>query len=566
MHLRTMRLLTLLLVSSAKISQGVRQSQPAAVGLEEHSSPAEEYATRRNHSEPCRPRLLRSACPDAEFRGLVLFFPGFSACPSQVDDLAPLLTGACLDVFAPLIPGHDAGLPNCSAGEFCSVKFNDDLGHDLRELPTNSSVYLDFVHEVSNVAHSELSFRAEGLNLQLETLEFGVIGLSLGGSMASYAASSYPERFTRQLQVNPFFGMGQEGVDANLKHCLQKVAEGNATKTDCMVKMFEDWIGDTVSMPASVTWILRQIFGTVAGVQRPILSTMAKFSDAPPGNRSSSIQEPIRKFMDKEQEWGDVCWKITDHARGGFCKFRQEHLFAAHSFGMHALVQAQQLTAQFSQLPVLQVVMTERDGITRNGLSYAAARRHYELARQLRKKRESRPWSSLWRAARTSYVAVAQKKRGSGYRNTSASACMYRFFNVTNREDPGQWGLDHVMPHANLASVDNPGADMWWEEKLFKNIVGFLSGERDRLSDLKVTGAKNECVDVSLRKDALKSKATSWLKTVLSPEAAPKYKSELTPNMFWNATVLNFDYWARHVGCPYFSSSLKGVVNCSLFA
>lgn len=534
-----MRLLTLLVVSSAKISQGVRQSQPATVGLEERSSPAEEYATRRNHSEPCQPRLIRSACPDDEFRGLVLFFSGFSACPSQIDDLAPQLTGACLDVFAPLIPGHDAGLPNCTAGDFCSVKFSDDLGHDLRELPTNSSVYMDFVHEVSRVAHSELSFRAEGLNLPLETLEFGVMGLSLGGSMASYAASSYPEFFTRQLQVNPFFGMGQEGVDANLKHCLQKVAQGNATKTDCMLKMFEDWIGDTVSMPASVTWILRQIFGTVAGVQRPILSTVAKFSDAPPGNRSTSIQEPIRKFMDKEQTWWDVCWKITDHARGGFCKFRQEHLFAAHSFGMHALVQAEQLEAQSSQLPVLQVVMTERDGITRNGLSYAAARRHYEVARRLR------------------------KKRGSNSK-VGASACMYRFFNVTNREDAGQWGLDHVMPHANLASVDNPGADRWWEEKLFGNIVGFFSGELDRLSDRKVTGAKNECVDISLARDALKSKATSWIKTVLSPETAPKYERELKPDMFWDATVLNFDYWARHVGCPFFNSSLQGVVNCGV--
>eukprot|EP00930_Biecheleria_cincta_P031144 TRINITY_DN21608_c0_g2_i1.p1 TRINITY_DN21608_c0_g2~~TRINITY_DN21608_c0_g2_i1.p1 ORF type:complete len:257 (-),score=40.43 TRINITY_DN21608_c0_g2_i1:27-713(-) len=228
-----MRLLTLLVVCSAQISQGFRQSRPATVGPDDHdASPAEEYSTRRKHSEPCRPRLLRSACPNAEFRGLVLYFHGFTACPSQVDDLAPFLTAACLDVFAPTIPGHDAGLPNCSAGEFCSVQFSADLGHDLRELPTSSSVYMDFVHEVSDVASRELSTRAERLNLHLETLELGVLGLSLGGSMASYAASSQPQRFTRQLQVNPFFGMGQEDVDANLKDCPQKVAQGNETKAD----------------------------------------------------------------------------------------------------------------------------------------------------------------------------------------------------------------------------------------------------------------------------------------------------------------------------------------------
>eukprot|EP00930_Biecheleria_cincta_P031143 TRINITY_DN21608_c0_g1_i1.p1 TRINITY_DN21608_c0_g1~~TRINITY_DN21608_c0_g1_i1.p1 ORF type:complete len:360 (-),score=62.90 TRINITY_DN21608_c0_g1_i1:42-971(-) len=297
-------------------------------------------------------------------------------------------------------------------------------------------------------------------------------------------------------------------------------------------------------MPAPVTWILRQFFGrgTVAGVQRPVLNLLAKFSDAPPGNRSSSIQEPIRKFMEKEQTWGENCVKITDHARGGFCKFKQEHLFAAHSFGIHALAQTQQLTTKSSQLPLLQLIMSERDGITRNGLSYAAAQHYHEVAQRLK------------------------KSGGGDYSKADASACMYRFSNGTRSEDSAQWGLDHVMPHANLASCDTPGAERWWQDKLFKNIVGFLSGEKNRLSDVNITGDKNECVDIPLARNALNSKATSWIKAVLSPEVAPKNERELTPDRFWNATVLNFDFWARYVGCPLMKSSLKGVVDCSAFA
>lgn len=400
---------------------------------------------------------------------------------------------------------------------------------------------MHFVHEVSEIASKELAFRAKALDLKPEDLELGVTGLSLGGSMASYAATSRPERFTRQLLLNPFFGVGQEDVDANLKSCLRQVKKGNATKTDCMLQMFEGWVGSSVKMPPAVTWILREAFGqgTVAGVQRPLLSTLAKMSDAAPGERSSSIQAPFRQFMDMPEMWYEICVKITNYSRGGFCTFKREHLLAANSFGLHALVQARNFKS--SKLPVMQLIMTERDGITRNGLAYVAAQHHHEVAQQL-------------------------MDPAPDTRTPDASACMYRFSKGTNHDDREQWGPDHVMSHANTAHVDNPGINRWWEKKYFRNIAGFLSGQVDRLSDEHVTGDKNECVDIPLKRDSLKSKATPWLRKVVSPEAAPKTEKELKPDVLWRSTVLNFDYWARHVGCPFFTSSLKGVVDCSIFA
>eukprot|EP00441_Pelagodinium_beii_P025742 CAMPEP_0197675982 /NCGR_PEP_ID=MMETSP1338-20131121/85948_1 /TAXON_ID=43686 ORGANISM="Pelagodinium beii, Strain RCC1491" /NCGR_SAMPLE_ID=MMETSP1338 /ASSEMBLY_ACC=CAM_ASM_000754 /LENGTH=454 /DNA_ID=CAMNT_0043256591 /DNA_START=241 /DNA_END=1605 /DNA_ORIENTATION=- len=450
--------------------------------------------------------------------------------------MAPQLNDACLDVFAPTAPGHGRALRNCSSGEFCSVKYNDQLGFDISELPTRSEGYKKFVMEVAELARQELDWRTQVFGFGVNSVELGVIGLSLGGSMASFAVNSFPGYFTRQLLVNPFFGMGQEDVDQNLADCMKKVASGRASHGECLIGMFEDWSGLKVGKHDGLaTWVAREILGhgEVAGVEKPMLAALTTLSDWPPAEHSLSLQDPLRNLLDKQQTWGDVCWKIETQNRGGFCTFKQEHLFAAHAFGIHALVQAEELHATGS-FPVTQAVLTERDGITRNGLAYAALRHLYAIT-------------------------------GSGQDSSaSVSACMYRFKADTDRKDRGTWGPDHVMPHANLAHVDTPGADRWWEGKLFNNSVNFVSGKLDSLADRQLTGSINECVDLPLSQNSIK--AERWLQDVIAPQAAPLTAGELMPSFFWRNVILNFDAWAKHVGCPMFEATLSGYVDCKALA
>lgn len=85
---------------------------------------------------------------------------------------------------------------------------------------------------------------------------------------------------------------------------------------------------------------------------------------------------------------------------------------------------------------------TERDGITRNGLSYSAATKLY----------------------------------GSHYVNM----CMYPIQQGVNVHDPGQyWSDANSMPHANIGVGDLAGVERWWEPKLTDSIVGFFIGNSD---------------------------------------------------------------------------------------
>jgi len=355
--------------------------------------------------------------------------------------------------------------------------------------------------------------------------------------MASVAATSWPERFTRQLLVNPFFGMGQEDVDQNLADCMRKVQSGEASRGECLIGMFEDWTGVKVGKHSGLmTWVARQVLGhgKVAGIERPMLATLAMLSDWPPAERSVSLQDATRNFFDKQQTWGENCWKIEAQNRGGFCTFKQEHLFAAHAFGIHALVEAEELHVNATtRFPVTQAVLTERDGITRNGLTYSAL-------------------------GKLRVVASRQSPA------SNVSACMYRFKPGIDRKDRGTWGPDNVMPHANLAHADNPGVERWWEEKLFANSASFLSGSLESLDDTQVTGSINECLNLPLQESSME--VEPWLSNVVAPQAAPLSSSELMPSIFWRKVILDFDSWAKHVGCPMFKASLSGYVDCKALA
>mmetsp|Transcript_30870 Transcript_30870/g.65672 ORF Transcript_30870/g.65672 Transcript_30870/m.65672 type:complete len:574 (-) Transcript_30870:41-1762(-) len=524
--------------------------------LQAMSPAVEEFMRLESRRDNCPHRLIRSTCSDSEYRGLALFFSGYSACSAQVLDVAADWTAACLDVFAPTHPGHDAPIMNCTNGDFCSSRFNymneklghdDELGFDLRELPTSSQRYMDFVTHASAAAKAEFDARvAETQPQHGETLELISAGISLGGSMASFATTSTSVRFTRQLLINPFFGMGQEGYDQHWYECMGLVNDGLASREDCTGQLVEDWLGhDSVSKSPALAWLLRETLGKgkSIAIQRPLFTTLTLLSDHKPANHSRTLAAAMGTFFGKQVTWGGNCGKIVENDRGGFCAFLQIHMMAAHSFGIHALIDAMQAPA--GSAPTTLMLMTERDGVTRNGLAYAVAQ---HLAQPVRQSVLPRFMNAgLWKTQKSTQSPV--------------EACMYMFEAGTDRSDGGAyWSSDNAMPHANIVAADNPGVTLWWQDKLFSNIKKFALGEADSVADPVFTGDRNECVYIPLDKDA--AKAAPWLPNVVAPEVAPRSQNEIKPSIFWKSVVLNFDMWAKNVGCPYLKSSLAGFVDC----
>ncbi len=120
---------------------------------------------------------------DQPKRGNIILLHGFTACPQQFEDLAPLLAAAGFQVFVPLLPGH--GRPPRQTAE----GWQDDLS----EMPDEAHYqrYHEFAQEMGEWLQAE-----PGLNV--------ISGLSLGGSVAASAFAKAPAVFDRALILTPF--------------------------------------------------------------------------------------------------------------------------------------------------------------------------------------------------------------------------------------------------------------------------------------------------------------------------------------------------------------------------
>ena len=69
--------------------------------------------------------------------------------------------------------------------------------------------------------------------------------------------------------------------------------------------------------------------------------------------------------------WGPACETQRANGRSGYCSFQIRHLFAVHSFGQYALEYTSSPKASIASS--IQLVTVERDGLTRNSLSFKVA-------------------------------------------------------------------------------------------------------------------------------------------------------------------------------------------------
>jgi lysophospholipase L1-like esterase/predicted esterase len=158
----------------------------------------------------CRPMLVE---PEGAYKGSVLLFHGFTACPQQFTELAAQLSAKGYAVFMPLNPGHGRKFSKDAQGK------NTD---NLSDLPTgrandsNSYLkYFDFVRQMNSV-------------IRATSGEHIVSGLSLGAAMATFATIQEPNLWDRQLIMSPLYELDQAPVH-NLMGTLSNINNVNQT-------------------------------------------------------------------------------------------------------------------------------------------------------------------------------------------------------------------------------------------------------------------------------------------------------------------------------------------------
>eukprot|EP00656_Telonema_subtile_P042119 TRINITY_DN4756_c0_g5_i1.p1 TRINITY_DN4756_c0_g5~~TRINITY_DN4756_c0_g5_i1.p1 ORF type:complete len:381 (-),score=92.40 TRINITY_DN4756_c0_g5_i1:113-1255(-) len=164
-------------------------------------------AAKRGLQSGCVPRRFRAQGP---YRGMVVLFHGFSACPQQYDDLGPLLAAAGVEVLVPLIPGmgnqfDDTAPPaprwKCPLND-CSGALDDVSG-----LPTAAQGYAEFAAQINAIA-------------QLGAPPRSIAGLSVGGALAAYAGQATlngSALYSRQLIMNPMLVGANKRAEAVLR-------------------------------------------------------------------------------------------------------------------------------------------------------------------------------------------------------------------------------------------------------------------------------------------------------------------------------------------------------------
>lgn len=139
----------------------------------------------------CEP--MRVSPPSSvPYRGVIILFHGFTACPQQFHELSSTLAGAGFEVLLPLLPGHGR-VPQRNGSAFID---------DISDLPTGYTKgrYADLGKEMNSIARASTGTRIVG-------------GLSLGGAVATSAMIDAPGLYARGLLLSPLFQIpGAQGT------------------------------------------------------------------------------------------------------------------------------------------------------------------------------------------------------------------------------------------------------------------------------------------------------------------------------------------------------------------
>lgn len=133
----------------------------------------------------CEPTRF-SPPANVPYRGVVILFHGFTACPQQYFELSPRLAAEGYEVLLPLLPGH-GHVPQ---------RNGSTIVDDVSDLPTGATKarYADIGRQMNDIARASTGTRVMG-------------GLSLGGAVATAAIGAAPGLYARALLLSPLFAI-----------------------------------------------------------------------------------------------------------------------------------------------------------------------------------------------------------------------------------------------------------------------------------------------------------------------------------------------------------------------
>jgi alpha-beta hydrolase superfamily lysophospholipase len=320
---------------------------------------------------------------DVAVKGAVLLYHGYTACPDSLSVLATKLASSGYHVLVPLNPGHGRIVGQCGAGTDCVN------GSPVDELPTKSDEYESFVRSTTAAFRSEVARR--GLSPATHTI--GVSGMSLGGALvASALEQDRGQLFNTGLMVNPFFGMTVPPLDAQVQQCLGPIS--NAASFDaCLNTVVADMVANfaaqagvgansavlatpqVAAMKSALTRALAAAVRLIAPDPTVVrggyesLQSLARFAAVELVRRPELVQQlNLTAMLEGPFGWGAGCQAERANGRAGYCDFKVKHLLAVNAMGQVTLARASQIVTP------LAAVLSERDGMTRNGLAAKALR------------------------------------------------------------------------------------------------------------------------------------------------------------------------------------------------
>ncbi len=141
----------------------------------------------------CRPRMVPH---QGAYKGVVVLFHGFTACPQQYFSLSEELAAAGYTVLLPLSPGHGRAYASKDAVNTDNVA---DLPTGRATDPNSYLKYFDFVLQMNAIAREFGGERVVG-------------GLSLGAAMATFSTVQDPQLWNRQIIMSPLYELNQAVV------------------------------------------------------------------------------------------------------------------------------------------------------------------------------------------------------------------------------------------------------------------------------------------------------------------------------------------------------------------
>ncbi len=141
----------------------------------------------------CRPQEA-SPPADVPYKGVIILFHGFTACPQQFTELSTTLAAAGYEVLIPLLPGHGHVASTVQTTIFGHAVGSERIKDDIIDLPTVKARnrYRDFALSMNEIARAATGTKMVG-------------GVSVGGAIAARAAIEAPDLYERSLLISPFF-------------------------------------------------------------------------------------------------------------------------------------------------------------------------------------------------------------------------------------------------------------------------------------------------------------------------------------------------------------------------